>query len=158
MAERGKRVIYVGPAPGKQHKPLYIEAELVFSGSLLPGTLLKLNEAAPMGLESDNKPSTLFGQVSLVLDKRGHGSAEIEDVVAVGENVRAIQPRSGEFINVLVITGQVLVKGTALVRGGTGPTRGRLKVALTNGTEDIFGFSDEIVTTTATQLVCVRIK
>ena len=66
--------------------------------------------------------------------------------------------RSGEFLNVLVATGQTLIKGSPLSRNGAG----LLKLAVTPATvgatsEEIAAFSDEAVTTSATTLVRVRV-
>ena len=70
----------------------------------------------------------------------------------------AIAPRSGEFVNALVATGQTLIKGSPLARNGAG----LLKLAVTPATvgatsEEIVGYADETITTVATILVCVRV-
>ena len=67
----------------------------------------------------------------------------------------AIAPRSGESMNVLCANAQVLVKGvTPLTRDGAGA----LRVALTDGTEEVLCYADETVTTTAEQLVAVQVQ
>lgn len=149
---RGKRVIFVGPADDADHKPLAIEG--IATEAILPGSILGF-AAASAGLELSDAAATVFGEVPVVADKSQLPSRQIDEAWGIGETMAAIQPRSGEFVNVLVITGQALVKGTALARSAT---PGTLQIAATGGTEDIFGFSDEIVTTTATQLVCVRVR
>ena len=95
----------------------------------------------------------MFGKLLLVADKDQQRSKSVDDAWAIDENMVAIQPRSGEFINVLVITAQALVRGTPLSRSAN---PGALKVAVTDGTEEIECYSDEIITTTGTELVCVR--
>lgn len=155
MSTLGKRVIYVGPADGSNHKPLNIEG--VATEAVPPGSVVDF-AAASAGLELADDAATLFGKLSMVADKDQQRSKSVDDAWTINENMVAIQPRSGEFINVLVITAQALVKGTALARSAT---PGALKIAVTPATvgvtsEDIFGWSDEALTTSGTQLVCVR--
>ena len=152
MSVLGKRVIYVGPADGANHKPLNVEGVAVTA--VAPGTILKQGAA---GLDANDIAATVFGQQLLVADKDQQRSKSVDDAWVINENMVAIAPRSGEFVNALVATGQALVVGTALARNGAG----LLKIAVTPATvgatsEEIVGFSDEAVTTTATQLVRVR--
>ena len=71
----------------------------------------------------------------------------------------AIKARSGDILNVLVATGQAIAsKGTPLSLNGAG----LLKIAVTPATvgatsEQVLAYADEIVTTTGTQLVRVRV-
>lgn len=150
MSVIGKRVIYVGPADGSNHKPLNIEG--VATEAITPGSVVDF-AAANAGLELSDAAATVFGEMFLVADKDQQRSKSVDDLWVINENMVAIQPRSGEFINVLVVTGQALVKGTALTRVAPG----LLTIAATNGTVDILCHSDEIVTTSGTQLVCVRV-
>jgi len=143
MSVIGKRVIYVGPADGANHKPLNVEA--IAKAAILPGTPVSL-AADSTGFEVATAGDNLF----LVADKDQQRSRSVDDAWTTGENMVAIQPRSGEFVNVLVETGQALVRGTPLTMGTTG---------LTTGTEaDAVAWADEIVTTAALELVCVRVK
>ena len=152
MSELGKRVIFVGPADDANHKPLNVEGVATAAG-ILPGSVLGF-AAADAGLEVNPAAATVFGQLFLVADKDQMRSRSVDDAWTINENMVAIQPRSGEFVNVLVVTGQVILKGMALSRSAT---PGALKIALTDGTEEIVGYADETITTTATQLVCVRV-
>jgi hypothetical protein len=156
MSVIGKRVIYVGPADGANHKPLNVEGVATEAG-ILPGSVLDF-AAASAGLELADDAATLFGKLPMVADKDQARSLSVDDAWAISENMVGMQPRSGEYFNVLVITGQALVKGTALARSAT---PGALKIAVTPATvgvtsEDIFCHADEVVTTAATQLVRVR--
>ena len=159
MSVKGKRVIYVGPADQAQgNKPLTVEG-LATEASILPGAILDF-AAASAGLELADDAATLFGKLPMIADKDQHRSKSVDTAWTINESMVGFQPRSGEFFNCLVITGQALVKGTALARSAT---PGALKIAVTPATvgvtsEDIFGYADEVVTTAATQLVCVRIK
>lgn len=158
MSVKGKRVIWVGPADGSNQKPLNVEG-VCTEAAMLPGSILDF-AAADAGLELADDAATVFGKLPMVADKDQQKSKTIDEAWIVTENMVGIQPRSGEFVNCLVITGQALVKGTALSRSAT---PGALKIAVIPATvgvtsEDVFGYADETVTTTATQLVCVRIK
>lgn len=153
MSTLGKRVIYVGPADDADHKPLHVEG-IATEASILPGSVLDY-AAASAGLELMDDAATVFGKPLLVADKDEMRSKSVDDAWTVDENMVAISPRSGEFLNVLVITGQALVRGTALTRSVATP--GALIIAATDGTEEILCYADEVVTTTATQLVRVKI-
>jgi len=149
MSTKGKRVIYVGPADGANHKPLNVEA--VATEAIAPGSIVDF-AAANAGFELSDAAATVFGELFLVADKDQQRSKSVDDAWTINENMVAIQPRSGELFNALVVTGQALVKGTALTRVAPG----LLTIAATNGTVEIVAYSDEIVTTSATQLVTMR--
>lgn len=145
MSAIAKRTIWVGPADGSNSKPLTVEGIAV--AAHLPGTPLALS-ATSAGLEAAAQGDNLL----LVADKDEMRSKSVDTAWTINENMVAIQPRSGEFVNVLVVTGQALVRGTPL----TVPVAGG---PLAIGTEaNAVCWSDEIVTTTATQLVRVRVK
>lgn len=148
MSTIGKRVIYAGPADGCDYKPLHVEGKAV--AATAAGTVMKQTAA---GLEASDIAATVFGQLLLVADKDTQRSKSVDDNWTINENMVAIQPRSGELLNVLVATGQNLDHGTALARDGAG----LLTTALTNGTNEIVAYSDEDVTTSGTTLVRVRI-
>lgn len=147
MSTIGKRTIYVGPADSANHKPLNMEAIAV--AAIAPGTILS---KAAAGFSASAVASTVFGQLPLVADKDQQQSKSVDDAWTINENMVAIQPRSGEFINVLVATAQELLVGTALARNGAG----LLAVAATDGTVEIVAYSDEALTTSGTELVRVR--
>ena len=153
MSTLGKRVIYVGPADGANHKPLTIEGVAV--AAVLPGTFLKRTAA---GLDTNDIAAIIFGEQFIIADKDQQRSKSVDTAWTINENMVAIAPRSGEFVNALVATGQTLIKGSPLARNGAG----LLKLAVTPATvgatsEEIVGFADEAITTTGTILVCVRV-
>ncbi len=153
MSAKGKRVIYVGPADGSDHKPLNIEGVAVTG--MLPGTFLKQTTA---GLAVNNIAAIIFGEQFIIADKDQQRSKSVDDAWTINENMVAITPRSGEFVNALVATTQTLERGSPLARNGAG----LLKLAVTPATvgatsEEIVGFADETITTTATTLVRVRV-
>lgn len=141
MATKGKRTIYVGPADGANHKPLNDEG-LAVGAAILPGTVLK---RVATGFDTSDVAATVFGQAPLIADMDQQRSKTVDDAWTQNENMVGIQPRSGEFTNVLVAATQdITVRGTALSRNGSG----LLKIAVTDGTEEIVAYSDEIVDTT----------
>jgi len=152
MSNLGKRTIFVGPADGANHKPLNLEG--VATEAAAPGSVMDY-AAASAGFELMDDAATVFGKPLLVADKDQQRTKSVDDAWTVDENMVVIQPRSGEFLNVLCITGQALVRGTALTRSAATP--GALVIAATDGTEEILCYADEIVTTAATQLVRVRV-
>lgn len=153
MSTTGKRVIFAGPADDANHKPLHIEG-IATEASIYPGAVLDY-AAASAGLELMDDAATVFGKPLMVADYNFLLQKTVDDAWTVDENMVAISPRSGEFLNVLVVTAQALVRGTALTRSAATP--GALVIAATDGTEEILCYADEVVTTTATQLVRVRI-
>jgi len=147
MSIIGKRSIWAGAVDGANQKPLNVEG--VAAAAILPGTVLSKSAS---GLAASAVAATVFGQLPLVADKDQGRSRSVDDAWTIGENMVSIQPRSGEFLNVLVVTAQNLEIGTALARNGAG----LLVIAATGGTNEIVGYSDEDVTTSGTQLVRVR--
>lgn len=155
MATKGKRSIYVGPADhGHAGKPLNVEGKAL--GVVRPGALCA--EAAT-GIDENAVVATTFGASKLFADKDQQRSKTVDDDWVINENMVAIHARSGEFLNVLVANAQTITKsGTPLSSNADGT----LKIAVTPATvgvtsEEILAYSDEIVTTTAIQLVRVKI-
>lgn len=151
MSTVGKRVIYVGPADDANHKPLNVEG--VALTAVLPGTVMKRTAS---GLDASDIAATVFGNQLLVADKDQQRTRSVDDAWTLNENMVAIAPRSGEFLNVLVASGEnITIPGTALSSNGDGT----LKVALTDGTEDILCYADELTggALAANTLICVRI-
>ena len=62
----------------------------------------------------------------MVADKDQQRSKSVDTAWTVDENMVGILPRSGELLNVLVITAQALVVGTALTRPGWTADRTKL--------------------------------
>lgn len=152
MSVISKRVIFVGPAAaGNNAKPLHIEAKA--TETMLPGSVVEY-AAGNTGFKKHTTAATVFGVPFMVADKDQQRTKSVDDLWTANENMVAFRPRSGEFLNVLVITAQALVKGTPLSRSATA---GALKIAATGGTEQIVAYSDEIVTTSGTQLVRVYV-
>ena len=152
MSVIGKRTIYVGPADDSNHKPLNIEGENISGGSILPGTVL-IQTAT--GLGNNQFAATVFGQELIVADKNQQQSKSVDDPWNDNENMVGIKLRSGEFANVLVADGNnITTAGTPLALNGVG----LLRIALTDGTEQVLCHSDEIINVSgANALVRVRV-
>lgn len=150
MSVLGKRVIYAGPAESGECQPLTVEG--IALDAMLPGTVVSI---AATGLQTSAVAATVFGQLLLVADKDELRTRAIDEARVVGDSMQAIQGRSGEYLNVLVAAGNnITTRGTALSRNGAG----KLKIALTDGTEEIVAYSDEVVNVTADALVRVKVK
>ena len=146
-------MIWMGPADGANANPLNIEGKAV--AAIAPGTFLKRTAA---GLDVNDIAAIIFGEQFIIADKDQMRSKSIDDAWTINENMVAIAPRSGEFVNALVATGQTLVVGSPLARNGAG----LLKLAVTPATvgatsEEIVAYSDEALTTSGTELVAMRI-
>lgn len=145
---KGKQTIFVGPADDANHKPLTVEG--LATVAVTPGSAV--NQVAN-GFELSTTANGDFQKTFLVANIDEARSRTVADDWALNQSMVAIQPRSGEFFNALVITGQAITIGDALTRSATG---GALQLAAGDNTDDIVGYADETVTTTATQLVRVR--
>ena len=152
MSSIGKRTIYVGPADGSHSKPLNIEGIAV--AAIAPGTLLKRTSA---GFEANDIAAIIFGEQFIVADKDQQRSKSVDDAWTINENMVAMQPRSGEFFNILIATGQTLAAGSPIARNGAGLGKLAVTPATVGATsEEILCYSDEAIVTSATTLVRVR--
>lgn len=146
-----KRKIYVGPADNANStQPLLVEGKVL--DAFTPGEILKQTAT---GLATTDKAATVFDSELLVAIEQGsHVGADITTAWVVDETGKALALRSGEFANVSVAAGNnITTKGAALSSNGDGT----LKIAVTDGTEQILAYSDEIVNVTGSPaLVLVR--
>lgn len=153
MSTKGKRMIWIGPADGSNAKPLNIEGKAV--AATAPGTILKRTAA---GLAANDIAATTFGEQLIVADKDQQRSKSVDDAWTINENMVAIAPRSGEFMHILVATGQTLIKGDPIARNGAGLGKLAVTPATVGATsEEVIAYAEEAITTAATTLVRVRI-
>ena len=154
MSTIGKRTIYVGAAGENNSKPMTVEGVAV--AAHLPGTLLKQTAS---GLEAQDATATDRAALPLFADKDSMRQKSVDDAWVINENMAAVLGRSGDILNVLVATGQTLAIGDALVSNGAGLLIKATDTVDdgTDGSQYPIAFADEAVTTTATQLVRVRI-
>ena len=145
-----KRKIYLGPVDSGVNGPLIVEGLAV--DAFTPGELL---EQTASGLATSNNAATVFNSECLVASEIPESEGgSITTAYTIGDTAEAVAVRSGEFVNVVVAAAQnITSKGVALSSNGDGT----LKIALTNGTEQVLFYSDEIVNTGgAATLVTVR--
>ena len=145
-----KRKIYLGPVDGDSAKALYVEGLAV--DAFVPGELLKQTAS---GLATSDITDAAFNSECLVAKEISESEGgSITTAYTVGDTAQAVVVRSGEFANVLVAASQnITSKGTALASNGAGA----LKIAATDGTDQILFYSDEIVNTSGgAALVTVR--
>ncbi len=154
MSVKGKRIIFAGPADGAESKPLHTEGKAI--QAIAPGSILKQTAA---GLDLNNIAAIIFGEPPLIADMNSMEQLTVDDAWTINENMVAIRPRSGEFVNCLVADSVTLIKGDPVARNSAG----LLKLAVTPATvgatsEEIFGYSDEAVVTSGTTLVRIVFK
>lgn len=139
--------IYLGPIDQFRHA-LLVEGAAV--DGFLPGTVVKRTAA---GLATTDKLDANFSSELLVAIEKGDGEGQsVTTAYTVGDTALAAKLRSGEMAYVRVATAQAITsKGTALASNGDGT----LKIAATDGTDQILFYSEEIVTTSGVTLVKV---
>ena len=141
-----KQKIYLGQADGSA-TPTLVEGLAV--DAIVPGSLVKRGAS---GLSTCNNAATVFNTEALVAQELGSGrGGDITTAYTIGDTAQAGKVKSGEFVNVRVATGQTIVVGTALSSNGDGT----LKVAATDGTQQILFYAEEAVTTSGVTLVTV---
>lgn len=141
--------IYQGPADGGTGHPLIVEGKAV--DAIAPGTLVERTAA---GLATSNDAATVFGSEPLVAKEQGsHISDSALQAYTIGDTAQAIAVRSGEFVLCKVAAANNLTrKGIALASAGDGS----LKIAATDGTENVLFHSEQVVNVTTAQLVLVK--
>ena len=144
-----KRKIHLGPADGSA-KALYVEGLAV--DAFVPGTLLKQTAS---GLATSDIADSAFNSECIVAKEISESEGgTISTAYTIGDTAKGVVVRSGEFANVRVAASQNITSaGVALASNGDGT----LKIAATDGTDQVLFYSDEIVNTGASvALVTVR--
>lgn len=140
-----KNKIFVGSA--ENNTPIVEEA--LAAATITPGNLIVRNGSGALILHAVNGTMAAEMQTYFAGLKMLDGTAT---TYASGETVFAHRPQSGETYHALVVTGQTIVKDSPLTSNGAG----LLKIA-TLGTDFVFAYADEVITTAATTLVRVKI-
>jgi len=139
----GKRVILAGG-----ECPLSVEAKAL-EADIIGGMSVDMTAT---GLQKNANAATVKGVLPLIADKDSMKQKTVEDAWAINENMIALQPESGTFLNVLVATGNNITKvGTPLTVNGAG----KFKIAAP-ATDNVYCYADEIVNLGADALVRVR--
>ena len=145
MAEKGKRLIFLDGCTLPAQENTALEADI------LPGMVI---EHAATGLQKNANAATVFGSMPLIADYDILGAGDVDTALTQNEVAIGRQLESGKRANVRVLAGNnILAVGTALSRSAT---PGYLKIALTDGTEEIVCYADEIINVTANGLVRAR--
>lgn len=123
--------------------------EALTAASTLPGTLLYKNSGVFTAHATDGGGA---GVKLYVADLNTLQQGDTTTAWASGDTAVAFEPRQDERYNMLVATGQTIsAVDTPLTSNGDGT----LRIGIV-GTDDILCYSDEIVTTSAAQLVAVK--
>lgn len=81
------------------------------------------------------------GGMAYIANMNASVQGQINDAYADGETVNAYEPRPHDYYHVRIAVGQnITAKDTPLTSNGDG----YLRVALTNGTEEVIAYADEI--------------
>ena len=143
MADKGKRLIFSGGMT-------LCATEGTALTATLPG--MAVSHTAT-GLTTNVDAATVFGAPKLFADYAILSAGTVDDAWTVGENMIARELTQGECANLLVASGNNLLKrGTALTVNGAG----LLTAAATDGSEYVYAYSDEIINVTADALVRVK--
>lgn len=144
MATAGKRTIF-------QDGITLPALEGAATAAVRPGALVTRSAT---GMAESALAATVFGQQPVFADYNFLQAGTVDQSWAIGENVVARQLESGRIACVLVAAGQdITTKGTALSSNGDGT----LKIAATDGTEQVVCYAEEIINTgAAAALVRVR--
>lgn len=133
---------FLGSAENNQ--PEQVELPAAAAG-ILPGNVLL--RAADKFKKHDG--ANLGGLVYIAKESP---NGDIDRAYLADETVFVCRPKSGDFYQALVATGQVLVVDTPLTSTGTG------LLDIATGTDVIVCYSDETITTVATTPVAVKFK
>ena len=137
-----KTLVWRGPADGAACKPNVQEGICIDAG-VLPGTLM---EVVATGLQESTIAATAFDSQPMLANRDSMRQKNMDEVWIQNDTMQAVEFRSGEFGTARVALGQnITARRTALSSNGDGT----LKIAVTDGTEQILFYSDEIINTGA---------
>ena len=142
MATKGKRIIFTDATQ------LLAQEAAALQADILPG--MSVTQSAT-GYSKNSNASTVAGIPFMVADYDGLEASTVDDAWTISETMVARRLTPDKRANVVVATAQALTRDTPLASNGDGT----LKIG-TPATDFIVAYADEIVTTTAAQLVRVR--
>lgn len=135
----GKTLVWRGSADAASKKPNIIEGLCV--AAMLPGTLLTPVAA---GLQTSVIAATVFSSKPIFANRDVMRQKNMDALWVVDESMQGVEFRSGEFGTVRVAAAQnIATRRVPLSSNGDGT----LKIAVTDGTEEILCYSDEIINT-----------
>jgi len=125
-------VVFSGPADVV--KPTYQEAVLASGQTPLPGTLVLKSSGEWIAHNVEGQ-----GGAYRVIDLNIIEQGGVTDAWAAGDTAGAFWPRVGETYNIIVADGETVVVDSPLTSNGDGT----VKVAATDGTEEVLFYSEE---------------
>lgn len=134
-----KTLVWRGSATAANRQPLLIEG--IALDAMLPGTLV---EVTATGIQTSDNAATVFDLTPTLANRDVMRQKNMDETWVLNDSMQAVEFRSGEFGTARVAAGQDITKRrTALSSNGDGT----LKIAATDGTEQILFYSDEIINT-----------
>lgn len=128
-----KNLVFVARA--KDTLPPQTEA-LAGAAGILPGMLLIKSSGALI-------PHNVDGQsgMAYIANLNATVQDQIDDVYTNGETVNAFEPRPHDYFHMRIASGvNITAKDTPLTSNGDG----YLRIALTDGTEEVVAYADEV--------------
>jgi len=153
MAGTGKNLVFASRASGSSHDgdPTYVEALVNIDNGVLPGTALRRNANGEFTLKDGSLAAS--DGIFYIADINAVKQGNMTDAWANGETGVALQPRVAQKFNMRAATGQTISVGVSLGINADGRI-----IAATVGTNKVYAYADETITTTANdQLVRVVI-
>lgn len=139
-----KNTIFVGCI---ERQPTVVESKTSV-GTIKPGHLLNRSSGSFVLTATDGEANALY-----IADLNTMKQGGTEDLWASGDTVKAFYPAPGELYHVR----SAIANYTAVDTPLTVNAAGQVRVALTNGTEEIVAYVDEVINVTvADTLVRVR--
>jgi hypothetical protein len=138
-----KNTVFAGSV---EHQPTIVEARAA-AGNIRPGQLVT-RTAGQFALTANAQPGALY-----IADLNSMRQGGIDELYASGDTVKAFYPKAGELFHVRSAVANYTAVDTPL----TCNAAGQVRIALTNGTEEIVAYVDEVINVTvADSLVRVR--
>lgn len=139
--------VFSGPADVV--KPTYQEAVVATGETILPGHLLLKASGEWKNHDSEGQGGPYrIADINIIEQKN------YDDALTVGQTSGAFWPRVGETYNVVVAESQTVVADSPLTSNGDGT----VKIAATDGTEQVLMYADEAVTTGSGETARVRAR
>lgn len=134
-----KTLVWRGNASDANRQPNFFEG--ICLDTMLPGTLLSV---VATGLQTSVIAATVFSERPIFANRDVMRQKNMDAVWVLNDSMQAVEFRGGESGTVRVATTQDITKRrTPLSSNGDGT----LKIAVTDGTEQILAYSDEIINT-----------
>lgn len=148
MAKDGKHVIHAG---GVFPNPL-LNAEGNADAATLPGRVV-VHSATGLAISAGTETGIKYVANHNYLTPSGSGTL-VDTPIPVGENMVAIQPLPGMFLNVRAVAGLTVTKGAPVYVGAAG------RITTTAGTGAgavVFAYAEESITTATVADDLVRV-